>query len=219
MRSRSWKFVAGGILLSSSGAFIIPELLGTIGYLFAILMVPVGLIVAGLGAFELIFPTQTGPVGELGLSMGEKEYMSKEYENKRTKEAIDAVAAAASVGVEALDTYTEYKKEKQKRRENKRKEQKKQKIKANKKKIENAAQEARKSRLSILWEMNCENCGVPWMTTQDSRLIRNDEFDTIGFKIVNEKEWHYIQNQVRLQCDAPDCNNTSTFTKDSLWDT
>lgn len=218
MKSRSWKFLAGGIVLGFLGGFIIPGLLGTIGYLIGIPILLVGLIVAGLGAFELIFPTRTGPVGEVGLSNGEHDHMSKEYEKELTEEAIDAVGAAASAGAEVLDTYTEYKKDKQKREEKKRKEQKRQKIEESRGKIEDAAQEARESHLSILWEMNCENCGAPQMTTQNRHLIRNDEFDTIGFKIVNEREWNYIQDRVQLQCDAPDCNNTSEFTKDSLWD-
>jgi len=113
MKSRSWKFVAGGIILGFLGALIIPQLFGIIGSFLSIPMILVGIIIAGLGAFELISPSQLGPVGESGLMKGEIEHTSKEYEKEIKEDAIDAVGAAAVAGASAIDTYAEYKKDKQ----------------------------------------------------------------------------------------------------------
>ena len=223
MRSRSWKFLAAGVVLGGVGLFVLPAVLGTVlGYLFGIPILLVGIIATGLGAFELLAPTRTGPVGEVGLSIGEKEHMSEEYSKQLTKDAVEAVGTAAAAGASALDSYSEYKQDKrereQKREAAREAEREQRAIERGRQRIEDAAREARESHLTVLWEMNCEGCGIPWLTTQNRHLVRNDEFDTVGFTVVNEEEWNYIQDRVRLQCDAPDCTRTATFTKDSLWD-
>lgn len=157
------------------------------------------------------------------IQSAELQRETDEWAQIRDAEVKEMAGAAASAVGSAAESYSEHKEEKERRQQEKEKERQRQQKNNKRKQMESKANEliseGEKSHtlLTVLWNMNCPRCGIQWVTSHQGKLVRSDEFNTTNFKIVNEEEYSYIQDRVRIQCEAPDCNHTEKFTKDSLW--
>lgn len=214
--SRANKFVGVGMILSLLGGSLVLGIIGggLVGSIAGVVAVLVGIVIGGLGLAERASTRVNSPAM---LNIGKSNNRSSEADAEAIDTAINAAGKVASAGADAIESYDQHKQKKEER-ERKREEQKReQEIKAKRENIKESVQDAKNSHRTVLWEMNCERCGMPWVTTQNKKIARSDDFETVGFKIVNEREWEYIQDRVQIQCGAPDCNHTSRFTKESLW--
>jgi len=222
-------FVSVGVLMAVGGYALFP--------IFSLItFVPFGLLVAvlgivlGISGFTLGKTAETvskkrdaKPAGKI--TRAEIRQESDEWKKKRREELANVAGSVASTAENIAEIHSEHKEEKRKRKEEerkreeeRRKEKEKQRLQNMRESINNRVQEAKnKNGTSVLWNMNCVKCGVSWATIRKNKIVLSDDFDTIGFEIINEEEYSLIQNKVRLQCDAPDCNHTDEFTKDSLW--
>jgi ribosomal protein L9 len=216
MESRANKFVGVGVALGLLGGLSILGIVGggIIGSIAGFIAVLAGIVIGGLGLAEKGSSSVDSPVA---LYIGEKNNLSDDYTKDAADTVVDAAGTAASVGADAIESYDQHKQEKEERKQKRQQQQRDQRINAKRESITESVQEAENSHVSVLWEMNCERCGLPWATTQNKKIARSDDFETIGFTVVNEKEWEFIQDRVQIQCGAPDCNHTARFTKDSLW--
>lgn len=165
---------------------------------------------------------------QASVTSAELKKESDAWSKKANKETLDAIASATETAAEAASDYTEQKKQEKRAREReKQKQREREKAQKRKNMEEDVTEVLNKARskdlsspnIDVLWEMNCDRCGITWATTQNKKLMRSDDFRTHNFNIVNEEDWNYIQDRVEIQCDAPDCNNVNKFTKDSLWST
>lgn len=163
---------------------------------------------------------------QASITDAEFEKESDAWSKERKKKTLDALAGATATAAEAAGDYAERKEQRKSEREAEERErearQKTQRRKNMEKSVTKVLGEARSNDLGspnvdVLWEMNCDRCGITWATTQNKKLMRSDDFRTHNFNIINEEDWNYIQDRVEIQCDAPDCNNVKEFTKDSLW--
>lgn len=216
MESRANKFVGVGVALGLLGGLLILGIVagGIIGSIAGSIAVLAGIVIGGLGLAEKGSSSVDSPVA---LYIGEKNNLSDDYAKDAADTVVDAAGTAASVGADAIESYDQHKQEKEERKQKRQQQQRDQRIKAKRESITESVQEAKNSHVSVLWKMNCERCGLPWATTQSKKIARSDDFETIGFTVINEKEWEFIQDRVQIQCGAPDCNHTARFTKDSLW--
>ena len=184
--------------------------------------IPLGLATLLLGTVLTGTLTIGGLIGEkvsnteyaASLSMGEEANKTEEWtqlQRQRREESLETVKSALDTAVDIGESYTERKRERELEKE-------KQQIEAFRRANDEELREARNAKFTtVLWSMNCPKCGLTWATTQKSNVIRSDKFNKIGFSIVNNTEYKFIQDTVRIQCRAPDCNHTESFTKDSLW--
>lgn len=216
MASRANKFVGVGGAFGLLGGLLILGMVGggLIGSITGFISVLLGVVVGGLGLVEKGSASEDSPVA---LHIGEKNNLSDDYAKEAADTVVDATGTAASVGADAIESYERSERKKEERKQERQQRQRDQRINAKRESITESVREAKNSHVSVLWEMNCERCGLPWATTQNRKIARSDDFETIGFTVVNEKQWEFIQDRVRIQCGAPDCNHTARFTKDSLW--
>jgi len=216
MESRSNKFMGVGVILSLLGGSLVLGIIGggLVGSIAGAIGVLAGIVTGGLGVVGRASTSVDSPAAP---HIGKKTNRSSEADAEALDTAINAAGTAASAGADAVESYDQHKQEKEERERKRQEEKREQQIKAKRENIKESVQDAKNSPGTVLWEMNCEGCGMPWVTTQSKKIARSDDFETVGFNIVNESEWEYIQDRVQIQCEAPDCNHTSRFTKESLW--
>lgn len=219
-----------GVLFGGLLAILGYSVLGIVGLFTVVpigILIAIGGIVLGMGSAALgkatektqdvvYDKTDVKPAGNL--SDAKSEFKSEEVKKKESEAFKKAVGSTVSTVENISEIKSEHDRKQKEHGKKQKEEREKQRIQNQRDEISEEYTDAKeKNSTNILWQMNCENCGINWATTQNRKLIRSDDFKTVGFNIINEEEWDYIQDYVRIQCDAPDCNHTDKFTKDSLW--
>ena len=189
---------------------------------------------AGLDLLIWAFIGGIGPSVHFYASIFKTGKKAKDHIEENPGEVWEATGAALETTAAVTGAAADYKNEKEKKRTEKERKEKKERQQKKRERERQRKQDKREqmesdvsevlseadnpsSSVFLKWNMNCPKCGIQWATSHRSKLLKSDDYDKHNFKIVNDKKYSNIQDRVRVQCEAPDCNHTDRFTKDSLW--